>query len=88
MDMAIYSIGDLQTALPFHYILIDEVHERNQATDLLLAILLTAYAQEGIDPAARVPLEQLPKLVIMSATLNQEKFQTVQANRVRCLYMP
>jgi ATP-dependent RNA helicase DHX29 len=75
-----YSLGDLERALPFHYILIDEVHERNQATDLLLAILLKAYGQEGIDPAARVPLERLPKLVIMSATLNQEKFRMVRGS--------
>jgi len=72
-----HRLGDLEQALPFDYIIIDEVHERNQATDLLLAIMLKVYAQEGIDPAARIPLERLPRLVIMSATLNKEKFQAV-----------
>jgi len=70
-------MGDLREALPFDYIIIDEVHERNQATDLLMAVLMQAYSQNGVSEEDRVPLDLLPRLVIMSATLNANQFQGV-----------
>ena len=72
-----HRLGDLEQALPFDYIIIDEVHERNQATDLLMAVLMQAYSQNGVSAEDRVPLDRLPRLVIMSATLNANQFQGV-----------
>ena len=66
------SMHDLKKALPFDFIIIDEVHERNQATDLLMAILVQAYTVPG------VAIDQLPNLVVMSATLDLPSFRGVR----------
>jgi HrpA-like RNA helicase len=63
------------------------VHERNQATDLLLGILLQAYKQEEVPPDLQVPLDSLPHLVIMSATLQAGLFEQVNPFSLYALEM-
>jgi ATP-dependent RNA helicase DHX36 len=58
------------------HIVIDEVHERDRDTDFLLVVLKKALA------ARRAEGKNIPKIVIMSATLNAELFQEYFAEQV------
>lgn len=59
-------IHDINELYKYSHILIDEVHERDINTDMLLSIIKNHY-QLHYD-------EKLPKIIVMSATVDGEKF--------------
>ena len=61
-------MGDIQELLRYSHIIIDEVHERDINTDMFLGVLKIIYKHYSGDKSL------LPKIIIMSATLDGEKY--------------
>jgi ATP-dependent RNA helicase DHX33 len=77
----------------YSVIIVDEAHERTLRTDLLISNLKTIQRERnkggGSDAKGKGRAERNPlKIVIMSATLDAEKFSKFYRKYVHCLFFP